>query len=124
MFLGPNWESGISNFFEHPGAQLTNNVVSAIWTLGFGRAGGAGPTRCRRSELGRVRFDPGQPRVQQLAGAADANPWCQTLPAGTSFEAAQVSLVRCAVPARHGSNGSGSALSTQQLASAHSMTTH
>ena len=68
-------------------------------------------TRCRRSELGRVRFDPGQPRVQQLPGAADANPWCQTLPAGTSFEAAQVSLVSCAVPAHHSSNGSGSALS-------------
>ena len=33
------------------------------------------------------------------------------MPAGTSFEAAQVSLVGCAVPARHGSNGSGSALS-------------
>ena len=33
------------------------------------------------------------------------------MPAGTSVEAAQVSLVGCAVPARHGSNGSGSALS-------------
>ena len=33
------------------------------------------------------------------------------MPAGTSFEAAQVSLVGCAVPARHGSNGSASALS-------------
>ena len=33
------------------------------------------------------------------------------MPAGTSFEAAQVSLVGCAVPAHHSSNGSGSALS-------------
>ena len=31
---------------------------------------------------------------------------------GTSFEAAQVSLVGCAVPAHRSSNGSGSALST------------
>ena len=76
-----------------------------------GREGRTGGARGRRSELGRVRFDPGQPWVQQLPGAADANPWCQTLPAGTCFEPAQVSLVGCAVPARHGSNGSGSALS-------------
>ena len=33
------------------------------------------------------------------------------MPAGTSFEAAQVSLVGCAVPARRSSNGSGLALS-------------
>ena len=71
----------------------------------------AGPARCRRSELGRVGFVPGQPRVQQLPGAADANPWCQTLPAGTSFDAAQVSLVSCALPVHHNSNGSRSALS-------------
>ena len=78
---------------------------------GTGRAGGAGPTRCRRSWLGRVRFDPGQPRVQQLPGAADANCWCQTLPSGTGFEAAQVSLVSCAVPTHRSSNGSNLALS-------------
>ena len=60
---------------------------------------------------GRVRFDPGQPRVQQLPGAADANCWCQTLPTGTGFEAAQVSLVSCAVPTHRGSNGSDLALS-------------
>ena len=45
-----------------------------------GREGRTGGARGRRSELGRVRFDPGQPWVQQLPGAADANPWCQTLP--------------------------------------------
>ncbi len=76
-----------------------------------GREGRAGGARGRRSELGRVRFDPGQPWVQQLPGAADANPWCQTLPAGTGFEAAQVSLVSCAVPTHRSSNGSGLALS-------------
>ena len=77
-----------------------------------GREGRTGGARGRRSELGRVRFDPGQPWVQQLPGAADANPWCQTLPAGTSFEAAQVSLVSCAVPTHRGSNGSDLALFT------------
>ena len=61
-----------------------------------GREGRTGGARGRRSELGRVRFDPGQPRVQRLPGAADANPWCQTLPSGTGFEATQVSLVSCA----------------------------
>ena len=76
-----------------------------------GREGRTGGARGRRSELGRVRFDPGQPRVQQLPGAADANCWCQTLPAGTGFEAAQVSLVSCAVPTHRSSNGSGLALS-------------
>ena len=39
-----------------------------------GREGRTGGARGRRSELGRVRFDPGQPWVQQLASAADANP--------------------------------------------------
>ena len=53
-------------------------------------------------ELGRAGFDPGQPRVQQLPGAADANPWCQTLPSGTGFEAASASLVSCVVPTHHG----------------------
>ena len=78
-----------------------------------GREGRTGGARGRRSELGRVRFDPGQPWVQQLPGAADANCWCQTLPAGTSFEAAQVSLVSCAVPTHRGSNGSDLALSSR-----------
>ena len=76
-----------------------------------GREGRTGGARGRRSELGRVRFDPGQPRVQQLPGAADANCWCQTLPSGTGFEAAQVSLVSCAVPTHRGSNGTDLAIS-------------
>ena len=63
-----------------------------------GREGRNGGARGRRSELGRVRFDPGQPWVQQLPGAADANCWCQTLPSGTGFEAAPVSFLARAVP--------------------------
>ena len=77
-----------------------------------GREGRTGGARGRRSELGRVRFDPGQPWVQQLPGAADANPWCQTLPSGTGFEAASASLVSCAVPTHRSSNGSVSAAPT------------
>ncbi len=48
------------------------------------------------SQLGRVRFDPGQPRFQRLPGAADANCWSQALPSGTGFEAAQASLMSSA----------------------------
>ena len=54
---------------------------------------------------------PGSPRVQQLPGAADANPWCQTLPSGTGFEAVQVSLMSCEVPMHRGCNGSDLVLS-------------
>ena len=60
------------------------------------------PTTAGRELAGACRFDPGQPWVQQLLGTVDANPWCQTLPSGTGFEAVQVSLMSCEVPMHRG----------------------
>ena len=101
--LGSEWRGDSSS----GSAQLLLGRVLARRSCARGAAGsrwagGAGPARSHRSELGRAGFVPGQPRVQQLPGAADATCWCQTLPSGTGFEAASASLVSCAVPAHHG----------------------
>eukprot|EP01043_Picozoa_sp_COSAG02_P042639 COSAG02_NODE_3640_length_6441_cov_4.363923_2_plen_242_part_00 len=68
------------------------------WGCGY-RVGRSSRSNSVPSQLAgrRVRFDPGQPRVQQLPGATDTICWCEMLPLGTGFAAAQASLgvARC-----------------------------
>ncbi len=87
------------SFFGSPVTSAVAQAVRGSSGQAPGPPGTVGPVQLGAvSELAEgsiFRFDPGRPRVQQLPGATDTNPWCQTLPSGTGFEAASASLVRC-----------------------------